>query len=125
MIVVQIVIALIASILGQSMVLVWIMIGTLQFVHMTPLLRIFTPSCFVRFCLAFQLTNANIEWLSSLLLRGLFTIEDFPLTDDYIYQRMDIFSTSFLYNSADALGLWVILIMLIPVLFFLKFLFHR
>lgn len=109
----------------HSMVIAWQVIGLLQFMNFVPLMMIYTPSCIVRMCQSFSIFNTELGAIGAAFIRTIFSKDDFKNSMDYKFLRSGYTSTSFLWNAADVLMLWMICILLIPIFWLIKYIFSQ
>ena len=88
------------------------------------MLSSFFPSCVVEYCRAFGIYNLHTGNIGDLLLRSILSPTDFIPMREYKFLLLDFSSTSFLYNAADSVSYWLLLLSVIPLLLLARFAFR-
>jgi hypothetical protein len=120
---VMITVGIVGLLVRHSMVIGWQIIGLLQFLNFIPLMMIYTPSCLVTMLGSFNIFNTQIGAIGATFLQSFFNFNSFNNVVDYKFMRAGYTTSAFVWTAADILTLWIICLILIPVLWMIKFIF--
>mmetsp|Transcript_2709 Transcript_2709/g.2522 ORF Transcript_2709/g.2522 Transcript_2709/m.2522 type:complete len:123 (+) Transcript_2709:1713-2081(+) len=118
--VVIIVIGVISALAGHSMAIAWQAITIIQYVNFIPLMMIYSPSCLVKFGKYFNVFNANFFLILTRLSQGKLKRDDFHRETEWKFIRAGYTTSSILYNAADLILIWLILLITIFVAYMLR-----
>ena len=117
-----IIIGIISSVAGYSMLIAWSTIHVMQFVNYLPMHFIYMPSSVVKFCQGFDFLNMKVDILRELvwdrLIVWYFDVEWKAI--DYKYIRAGFGFTNGLYNTIDLLLIWALFFLFMLVFYILK-----
>ena len=119
---VVIIIGIISSIAGYSMLIAWSTIHVIQFVNYLPMHYIYMPSSVVKFCQGFDFLNLKVDLLRDLVwdrvIVWYFDVDWKAI--DYKYIRAGFGFTNALYNTLDLLIIWAVFFLFMLVFWILK-----